>query len=93
MTPNEFGMKAWGVATVVLAVASLAVVVLGGAYLGLNGALASDTPRWIGGMYLALKDCGTIVAGIIGFSGLAWSNFYVASSAAYSSAAEGKKSR
>lgn len=93
MSPNEFGMKAWGVATVVLAIATLAVVVLGGAYLGVNGALEPDTPRWIGGMYVALKECGTVVAGIIGFSGLAWSNFYVASSAANSKAVGGKKSR
>lgn len=93
MSPNELGMKAWGVATVILAIATLTVVILGGVYLGPNGALASETPRWIGGMYIALKDCGTVVAGIIGFSGLAWSNFYVASSAASSKAFGAKKTK
>ncbi|MEE1869046.1 hypothetical protein [Pseudomonas auratipiscis] len=79
MSTNEFGMKAWGVCTVVLAIAALAVVVLGGAYIGSNGEFNSGAPQWIAGMYTALKDCGAIVAGILGFSGLAWSNFYKAS--------------
>lgn len=76
MNTNEIGMKVWGVCTVVLAIAALAVVVLGGAYIESNGEFNSGAPQWIAGMYTAIKDCETIVAGILGFSGLAWSNFY-----------------
>ncbi|WP_336334655.1 hypothetical protein [Pseudomonas putida] len=79
MSANEFGMKAWGVCTVVLAVAALLVVVAGGFFLGSNGKFDEGTPGWIAGAYIAIKDCGAIVAGILGFSGLAWSNFYRAS--------------
>lgn len=79
MSSSELGMKAWGVATVVLAVAALAVVLLGSAYLGLDGEFVKETPRWIAGLYTAIKQNGNVVAGILGFSGLAWSNFYRAS--------------
>lgn len=84
MNSNEFGMKAWGVVTVVLAIAAFSVVVLGGAYLGLDGKFVPETPRWIAGLYSAIKQCGNIVAGVLGFSGLAWSNFYRASTASSS---------
>lgn len=79
MSTNEFGMKVWGVCTVALAIAALLVVVMGGAFLDGNGKFDEGTPRWIAGAYMAVRDCGTIVAGILGFSGLAWSNFYKAS--------------
>ncbi|MGY2184686.1 hypothetical protein [Pseudomonas sp. SDO5591_S426] len=79
MNTNEFGMKAWGVITVVLALAALAVVIAGGLHLGPDNLFVKDTPQWIAGLYLALIDCGTVVAGVLGFSGLAWSNFYKAS--------------
>jgi hypothetical protein len=79
MSSSEIGMKAWGVATVVLAIAALAVVLLGSAYLGVDGKFMEGTPRWIAGLYSAIKQNGNVVAGILGFSGLAWSNFYKAS--------------
>ncbi|WP_141234547.1 hypothetical protein [Pseudomonas sp. Irchel s3f10] len=79
MNTSEFGMKAWGVATVVLAIAALGIVLLGSAYLGLDGKFVEGTPRWIAGLYSAIKQNGNVVAGILGFSGLAWSNFYRAS--------------
>lgn len=79
MNTSEFGMKAWGVATVVLAIAALGIVLLGSTYLGLNGKFVEGTPRWIAGLYSAIKQNGNVVAGILGFSGLAWSNFYKAS--------------
>jgi hypothetical protein len=69
-------MKAWGVATVLLAIAALGIVLLGSAYLGLNEKFVEGTPRWIAGLYTAIKQNGNVVAGILGFSGLAWSNFY-----------------
>lgn len=28
------------------------------------------------GLYVAMKESGSLVAGILGFSGLAWSHFY-----------------
>ena len=75
---TNFGVNAWGISTVVLAIATLLFVVLGGAFLGLDGKFVEGTPRWIAGPYSSLQQCGNIVAGILGFSGLAWSNFYKA---------------
>jgi len=79
MNTNEFGMIAWGVITAVLALAALAAVIAGGLHLVPNNLFVKDTPLWIAGLYLALIDCGTVVAGVLGFSGLAGSNFYKAS--------------
>ncbi|UZE20084.1 hypothetical protein LOY70_10965 [Pseudomonas sp. B21-054] len=44
---TNFGVNAWGISTVVLAIAALLVVVLGGAFLGLDGKFVEGTPRWI----------------------------------------------
>lgn len=71
---TNFGVNAWGISTVVLAIAALLVVILDGTFLGLDGKFVEGTPRWIS----SLQQCGNIVAGILGFSGLAWSNFYKA---------------
>lgn len=79
MKTNEVGIMAWGTITAALAFAALVVVIWAGKHLGLDGALDSETPQLIAGMYMALKQCGNVVAGILGFSGLAWSNFYKAS--------------
>ncbi|MCU7645621.1 hypothetical protein [Pseudomonas piscis] len=93
MNGRKFGMIAWGFITVLLSLIALAVVVAGGLHLGPDKRFLHDTPQWLAGLYLAFIDCGTVVAGIIGFSGLAWSNFYVASTATSSKTLGGKKTR
>jgi hypothetical protein len=68
----RLGLWLWGAITVVLAVAALAIVILSAFYLSPAGELV-DAPQWFAGMYLALKNNGSVVAGIVGFSTLAWS--------------------
>lgn len=78
---TRIGMWAWGSVTVLLAFASLAVVVLGGFTIEVVpgkdvGYMFQGAPTWLPGMYVALKEQGSLVAGILGFSGLAWAHFY-----------------
>jgi hypothetical protein len=76
MDLDRIGAWIWGTGTAVMAISALAVVIIGGLYLGPDGRPGPDTPWKIAGLYTVLKDCGTLVAGILGFSGLAWSNFF-----------------
>lgn len=39
---TNFGVNAWGISTVVLAIAALLVVVLGGVFLGLDGKFVKE---------------------------------------------------
>ena len=80
-----FGVWAWGLMTAVLAAGALALVVAAGCYLGIQDRFAPDCPKWLAGIYFALKENGTLVAGILGFSGLAWSHFFVAATSARNS--------
>ena len=76
----RFGVWAWGLVTVVLAVLALLIVIAGGLSLpapeackfGELGPFQSVLAR----LFYALKENGSLVAGILGFSGLAWSNFF-----------------
>ncbi|OOG11314.1 hypothetical protein [Pseudomonas sp. C9] len=77
MTLNRFGAWVWGTGTAVTAILALAVVVYWGGHLVPDGCLLTADKEWkIAGLYQPLKDCGSLVAGILGFSGLAWSHFY-----------------
>jgi hypothetical protein len=70
------GIWIWGVVTVTLALGTLATVIVAGIlYRPLNGRLRG-APTWFAGLYQALKENGSLVAGILGFSGLAWSVFF-----------------
>ena len=76
----RFGVWAWGLVTISLALIALTIVVVGG--------LSLPTPEsckfgelgpfqtTIAKLFYALKENGSLVAGILGFSGLAWSNFF-----------------
>jgi hypothetical protein len=60
----ELGVWIWEGATSILAFVCLFIVFLHG--------FSSNEP------FNALKDTGTLVAGILGFSGLAWAHFFAA---------------
>jgi hypothetical protein len=76
----RFGVWAWGTITVVLAILALAVVVFGALSLPAPEAckFAEMGPfnTTLAKLFYALKENGSLVAGILGFSGLAWSNFF-----------------
>lgn len=76
MTIN-FGMKAWGVITALLAGCALVLIVYVGIRMGLQGGTEVVTSLGvIGGIYRAVTDNNTLLAGVIGFSGLAWVHFF-----------------
>ncbi len=79
MTLNQLGVLAWGTVTALLAASALLVVVIAGLHIDPEGKVGLDTPWKFRGLFLALKESGSLVAGILGFSGLAWSLFYKAS--------------
>ncbi len=72
MRSFDWAVWIWGTATIGLALGSLLLVFIAGFKLGPDGKFPSDT-RFPAGMYHALKDNGPLVAGILGFSALAWS--------------------
>jgi hypothetical protein len=76
----RFGVWAWGTVTVTLALAALVVVIAGGLSLEAPSTCEflskGDFDSNLGRLFYALKENGSLVAGILGFSGLAWSNFF-----------------
>ncbi len=72
----QWGMWIWGGATVVLALGALALVVAAGLCMDESGSPAGMGV--FGGIYKALGQNENLVAGILGFSGLAWAHFFTA---------------
>ena len=72
MKPISVGVWVWGGVTVFLAVLSLFIVFSAGLYLNVRAEFAATVPARLPGLYLALKENGTLVAGLLGLSGLAW---------------------
>jgi hypothetical protein len=72
------GVIVWGTITVVLATAALIFVTAAGCYLNGDGHFSANAPALMPGMYVAPKDNGSLVAGALGFSGLAWAYFFSA---------------
>lgn len=69
---RRWGLWIWGAATVVLGCACLVVVVAAGLYLSAGAQFSPSVPARLPGLYLALKEHGTLVGLLLGFSALAW---------------------
>ncbi len=74
MNRLRLGMWAWGLVTAGLAGASLALVIWAGLHTDEAGNLAAK--GWLSGMYKVISDNNSLVAGVLGFSGLAWAHFF-----------------
>ena len=75
----KIGTWSWGIITALLAIIFLGIVIAAGFYILPDGdhySLKKDAPILLFGIFYALKDNGSLVAGILGFSGLAWSHFF-----------------
>jgi hypothetical protein len=70
------GIWVWGGATIVLTAACLIFVVLAGFYLDADGKFSRATPTILPGMYISLKDNGSLVASILAVSAVGWSYFF-----------------
>ncbi|MDI6524170.1 hypothetical protein QMA71_01395 [Pseudomonas otitidis] len=66
----------WGGITVGFAAFALYVLWQAGAHIVLVEGKPELQPFGLLGLYVAMKENGSLVAGILGFSGLAWSHFY-----------------
>lgn len=81
MTLYQLGTYVWGTITCVLALGSISLVVLAGVNMVPDGTgykFSADAPHWLPGIYTAVKDNGSLMAGILAFSGLAWAGFFKA---------------
>ena len=73
------GIWIWGAVTVALSLVTLGILVSAASYMNMDGkGFADGTPHFIAGTYFVLKDCGSLVGGILGFSALAWAHFFQA---------------
>jgi hypothetical protein len=68
----KVGVWVWGGLTVFLTLASLCVVIGAGLHLNVRAEFSASTPSSLPGLYLALKENGSLVAGLLGLSGVAW---------------------
>lgn len=62
----------WLGATLLVALGSLAIVFAAGLYLSARAEFGASVPARLPGLYLAVKENGVLVAGLAGFSALAW---------------------
>jgi len=76
------GVWAWGIVTACLAGAALLIVIAGGFCMADMKSYGPSCPIWLIGMHASLSANGALIGGILGFSGLAWSNFFKAMTAA-----------
>jgi hypothetical protein len=72
------GMWWWGIIACSLAVPSLVLILASSAFLNIEGHFRSGVPPLLAGLDFALKDHGSLAAGMLGFSGLAWAYFFTA---------------
>ena len=79
----RLGVWVWGTVTVLLALACLLVVVVSGLYLVpvQDKYTFVGAPKLLAGLFIALKESGSLVGGVLGFSGLAWAHFFKANNA------------
>jgi hypothetical protein len=85
MNRINLGVWLWGGATMALAFLALFTVLWAGWNIEsidhehLKYQFRPETPEHLAGIFYALKENGSLVAGILGFSGLAWAHFFKAS--------------
>lgn len=70
MSSTRVGMWSWDIVTAALAGAALTLVI----WAGLTGQLTSFGR--LAGLYKAISECDSLVAGILGFCGLVWAHFF-----------------
>jgi|HubBroStandDraft_6_1064221.scaffolds.fasta_scaffold2310052_1 hypothetical protein len=77
MTWTQIGVFLWGTVTIALSVFCVSIITFAAFYINGDGKLVG-APPFVTGAYFVLKDNGSLVAGILGFSALAWAYFFQA---------------
>jgi hypothetical protein len=60
----------WGFVLILVAAAGLGFILAAGQYLDADGKFSPDAPTFMPGMYFALRDSGSLLAGILVAAGL-----------------------
>jgi len=72
------GVWIWGCITILLAILAVSFLLYAGTFIDRNGNFLPETPQPVAGIFYALKACGSLVGGVLGFSALAWAHFFQA---------------
>lgn len=72
MNSRQLVSFVWIAATAVVALVALGIVFMTGLYLNAGAQFSPNVPARLPGLYLALKENGALVAGLTGFSAVAW---------------------
>ena len=70
MSWRYISMFFWGFVLILVAAASLGFILAAGQYLDADGKFSPDAPAFMSGMYFALRDIGSLLAGILAAAGL-----------------------
>ena len=65
MSWRYIAMFFWGFVLILVAAASLGFILAAGQYLDADGKFSPDAPTFMPGMYFALRDSGSLLAGIL----------------------------
>ncbi len=76
----DIGVWVWGAVTIFLAFGLFALVVCAAFHMDIKGELNPTTDPSLAGALQALKAYGSMLGAVVGFSGLAWANFFQAAS-------------
>jgi hypothetical protein len=74
----HLGVWIWGGVTIFLAFGLLGLVVCSAYHFDLAGTIKDGTNPLLAGAFQALKAYGSMLGAVVGFSGLAWANFFQA---------------
>jgi hypothetical protein len=70
MSWRYIAMFLWGFVLILMAAASLGFILAAGQYLDADGKFSPDVPAFMPGIYFALRDNGSLLAGILAAAGL-----------------------
>jgi hypothetical protein len=70
MSLRYIAMFLWGFGLILMAAASLGFILAAGQYLDTDGKFSANAPAFMPGMYFALRDNGSFLAGILVAAGL-----------------------
>jgi hypothetical protein len=80
MSGIQIGVYVWGSITILIAAILLGLVLCAAFHLTPDGSIREGTHWLLAGALKAVETYGSMLGALVGFSGLAWANFFQASS-------------
>jgi hypothetical protein len=72
----RLGVWIWGTITALAGIGVLIVIVMASVYIDAMGSFDTRTPKWLPKVYRVLRDLGALIGTAVGFSALAWAQFF-----------------